>query len=230
MYRPIEKEIFHVHTWRCKHAGEEKDYEYVEAAIRLGANRIVFTDHAPFPGNPFHFRMDIEQLPEYVQSMQELKKAYASKIEVLAGLELEYLPRFDEYYKKLRESGAFDVILMGQHFFQTDEGGYSFNDKDKREEHIKLAEAMAAGAATGYFDVIAHPDRCYRRCREWDAKMQESALRIQEAALKHNLLLEQNYTSMSRNYQYWEEFWKDVPQERCLKGYDAHAVEEMNLA
>ena len=53
MYQPIENEIFHVHTWRCGHAGEEQDYEYVEKAIALGVKRIVFTDHCPFPGDFF---------------------------------------------------------------------------------------------------------------------------------------------------------------------------------
>ena len=66
MYQPIENEIFHVHTWRCGHAGEEQDYEYVEKAIELGASRIVFTDHCPYPGNVFLYRMDMEQLDDYV--------------------------------------------------------------------------------------------------------------------------------------------------------------------
>ena len=43
-YRPIENEIFHVHTWRCKHAGEEREWEYIERAIELGAERIVFSN------------------------------------------------------------------------------------------------------------------------------------------------------------------------------------------
>ena len=73
MYQPIENEIFHVHTWRCKHASEEQNYKYVEKAIDLGANRIVFTDHCPFPGNPFRSRMDMEQLPEYMSSLLHLK-------------------------------------------------------------------------------------------------------------------------------------------------------------
>ena len=83
MYKPIEGEIFHVHTWRCKHASEEQDYEYVEKAIDLGADRIVFTDHSPFPGNPFRSRMEIEQLPEYISSLCQLKKEYGAKIDAI---------------------------------------------------------------------------------------------------------------------------------------------------
>ena len=80
------KEIFHVHTYRCKHASEERDWEYIEKAIELGATKIAFTDHAPFPGNPFGNRMDIEQLPEYLDTLQSLKEKYQDKIIVKIGL------------------------------------------------------------------------------------------------------------------------------------------------
>ena len=29
MYKPVDKEIFHVHTYRCKHASDEDDEAYV---------------------------------------------------------------------------------------------------------------------------------------------------------------------------------------------------------
>ena len=99
MYQPIENEIFHVHTWRCNHASNELDYQYVERAIELGASRIVFTDHSPFPGNLFRGRMGIEQLPEYISSLVHLKRKYASEIEVMIGLEAEYLPSFRNYIR-----------------------------------------------------------------------------------------------------------------------------------
>ena len=69
-YHPLKNEIFHVHTNRCGHAEEVPDRAYVEKAIELGTPRIVFTDHAPFPGNPFGNRMSMEQLPEYTDSMK----------------------------------------------------------------------------------------------------------------------------------------------------------------
>ncbi len=85
MYQPIQGEIFHVHTKRCQHAGDHPDEAYIEKAIELGASRIVFTDHAPFPGNPFRNRMDMEQLPEYIETMHRNKKTYQDRIEILCG-------------------------------------------------------------------------------------------------------------------------------------------------
>lgn len=111
-YKPINNEIFHVHTYRCKHAGNTQDQEYVQKAIELGASRIVFTDHAPFPGNPFRNRMDMEELPEYLSSIHKLKQMYKDKIQVLCGLETEYLPSFDLWYKSLKKMNELDLLIL----------------------------------------------------------------------------------------------------------------------
>ena len=68
------EDFFHVHTRRCKHGSEETDEILVKKAISLGAKRITFTDHVPFPENPFGNRMDFEELEEYLDSLEKLKK------------------------------------------------------------------------------------------------------------------------------------------------------------
>lgn len=229
MYQPIENEIFHVHTWRCGHAGDEQDYEYVEKAIELGASRIVFTDHCPYPGNPFLYRMDIEQLDDYITSMKHLKREYGKVIEVLAGLETEYLPAYEKYYRELKKSGDFDLLLLGQHMYEHNDGRYSFTEIDKTYEFIGLCNAMVQGAKTGLFDVIAHPDRAFRGCREWNHEMMNAAYAVIYAARENQLYLEKNYSSMRNEFQYWEPFWVRAGMERILCGYDAHSVAVMEL-
>lgn len=130
-YSPVDKEIFHVHTYRCKHAGDERDDQYIENAIRLGAKRIVFTDHAPFPGNPFGNRMGIEELSDYINSLCRLKEEYKDMIKILCGLEIEYLPSYNDYYHEIRHISGMDLLIIGQHFFEHNPGQYSFSDSDK---------------------------------------------------------------------------------------------------
>jgi len=65
--------VFHVHTYRCGHASDELEPEYIVRAIELGAREIVFTDHAPFPGDPFWNRMSIDELQDYLTYTKELK-------------------------------------------------------------------------------------------------------------------------------------------------------------
>lgn len=62
----IMNNIFHVHTCRCKHSSNKNDEDYVKTTLSLGVEEITFTDHWPFPGNPFKNRMDIEELTEYI--------------------------------------------------------------------------------------------------------------------------------------------------------------------
>lgn len=231
-YIPVEKEIFHVHTYRCKHAGDIQDFEYIEKAIEVGSNRIVFTDHAPFPENPFGNRMSINELDSYVDALNVLKKKYTDKIDVLIGLEIEYLPSYVEYYKELSRTGKFDVLMIGQHFYEVSPNKYSFTlDKDllKQREVIECANAIIEGIKTGIFNVVAHPDRIFRRRKEWTADMEKVSREIIQAASEYGVLLEQNESSKSRKYQYWEEFWKLVPQNIMLKGLDAHSLKEIKI-
>lgn len=230
MYQPLDNEIFHVHTKRCKHASDEEDYRYVESAIHLRADRIVFTDHAPFPGDPFRNRMEMEELTDYVVSMKALKKEYAGQIEVLFGLEIEYLPSFENYYHELKESKDFDLLMLGQHFYENEDGSFSFQDEDKSEEFKGLSAAIVSGIETGLFDVVAHPDRIFRRCKGWNADMMGASYDIINAASKHQVLLEKNLTSQRVKNQYWPPFWVRAAGTRMLTGYDAHSVEEMEKA
>ena len=204
-YKPVNNEIFHVHTRRCKHAEDVEDEVYVKKAIELGANRIVFTDHAPFPGNPFGNRMDYEELPEYIDTLRFLKNRYQGKIEIFCGLEVEYLLSFDSYIKELKESGDFDVLILGQHMYELIDRPmhWSFELEDKSREHEFLAEAMINGINTGYFDVVAHPDRIFRRCKDWTKTCNHIAYEIGVSAARASMPLERNFSSMQRKKQCW---------------------------
>lgn len=231
-YKPIQDEIFHVHSLRCKHASDEKDIEYVRKAVKLGAKRIVFTDHAPFPGNPFINRMDIEQLPEYIETIQTLKQEFADTIEIICGLEIEWLPSFKEYYQELREKKGIELLILGQHFYEYSTGGYSVFNQDKSMEFWGQSIAIKDGIKTGLFNVVAHPDRPFRRCTEFGDTERQLAKEIIDAAYENGIwngtYFEWNYSS-SLNHNYLRpEFWKMIPNRaHILYGLDAHSTDEM---
>ena len=83
------KNLFHVHTYRCGHAENISEELYIEKAITLNASDIWFTDHAPFPNDPFGGRMKYEQLNEYIDTLLQLKEKYKEEINVHIGLEIE---------------------------------------------------------------------------------------------------------------------------------------------
>ena len=231
-YMPIEKELFHVHTYRCGHASDEMDYEYVEAAIKLGIERIVFTDHAPFPGNPFLSRMKYEQLPEYISTINELKDKYNDQIEILCGLEVEFLPSYLEYYKQLREMDGIDILIVGQHFYEKEPGVFSYSDTDKTYEYKGQCEAMAQAVRSRIFDVIAHPDRSFRACDKLGEGETKAAKELIDAVLSCEInnrpYLEKNISSIKTAKFYKEDFWELCPEEiKTTVGLDAHSVDEL---
>ena len=233
MALPGKNALFHVHTFRCKHAGDYPDREYVEKVLELGADQIWFTDHAPFPGNPFGNRMDIEELPEYVSSLKELREEFAGKIEVKIGLEIEYLPYADytpEYYQGLRDSEEFDILMLGQHFYQEMDGTMSFDTAAGKgnNEMCGMSDNIVKGIMSSFFDAVAHPDRIFRRRKVWDDRMAHISEEMIRFAVMEKIPLEKNLNSMRHKHHYWKEFWEMVPKEHpVIYGIDAHAPEDL---
>ena len=234
----MKKELFHIHTFRCKHAGSDPDCTYIERAIDLGAVKITFTDHAPFPGNPFGNRMDISELSEYIDTLNRLKAKYKSHIDVIVGLEIEFIPMFHDYYQELHNTPGLNLLMIGQHFYQHADGHYSFSDPP---EYRKIAEApgtvsaVIQGIRTGFLSVVAHPDRCFRYIDNWGHNECDLADQLIQVAIHNQVALEQNENSKRKTGLYRPEFWSrmkstdETHSVRIINGLDAHSVKEMEL-
>ena len=232
--KQAQKNIFHVHTFRCGHAANVPDEAYVKLALKLGASDIWFTDHAPFPKDPFGARMKYAELDEYLRTLTELKAQYQN-INIHIGLETEYFPSFDKsgYYEYLRSRPEIEMLLLGQHMAEVSATplSYSFSESTDyliRNEYKLLGNAIVQGASTGYFDAIAHPDRIFRRCDSWDSDMEKMSEAIIQSAINADVPLEINLASAENRIYYKKQFWALVPDTvKRLVGYDAHSIEEL---
>ena len=65
---------FHIHTSRCGHASADPVESYVQTALQLGLQSITFTDHAPFPNNPFRGRMQMNELDAYEAELRSFNR------------------------------------------------------------------------------------------------------------------------------------------------------------
>ena len=223
-----EKYVFHVHTARCGHAQEIEDEAYVKKAIEFGSQSIYFTDHAPFPNDPFRNRMRYDELDEYITSLKTLRDKYKGRIRVYIGLEIEYLPSYDDYYRQLRDMDDIELLILGQHHAETSLGKYTFELEDKSDEWKYLMEGQIAGTESGYFDVVAHPDRLFKREKRWTPNMETEAKRFIDVAIKKHITIEKNIASMYHDCQYWDEFWELVPKDiPFIVGSDAHTIDDL---
>lgn len=85
--------------------------------------------------------MDMEQLPEYIQSLNRLKDQYADKIEILCGLEVDYPPSFEAYFRMLTEMPGLDLLILGQHFYINPDGSASYENEDRSHEAAASADS-----------------------------------------------------------------------------------------
>ena len=224
----IENHLFHVHTYRCGHASNESEEEYIKKAINYGVKKITFTDHAPFPGDPFNMRMRFSELPEYISSLKELKNSYRGSIEVVIGLEIEYLPSYKEYYKELKTNSDIEILMLGQHHFELCDGSWSF-EHDVSDCGIEFLESQIAAIKTDLFDVIAHPDRCIKYSKDgWTEDIKIFSEKLIKECNNHQVSLEKNLSSMRGDKLYWPEFWSLVPEHsEIIIGCDAHSTGEL---
>lgn len=236
--------IFHVHTRRCKHASDESDEQYIKTALSLGADKITFTDHTPFPGNNFKNRMEFSQLSEYIDSLKNLHEKYKNLIDIQIGLEVEFLPSKMDFYQQLKNDYKLDLLIIGQHFYEHNDGKYSFDDEkefNNANEFLGCGDAIVQGIITGLFNVVAHPDRIFRRCKEWTSEMTAVSEKIIKTAAENNIILERNLSSYEKfitksRTSYWKnEFWDLVEKYnsenklpvKIIEGLDAHSTDEM---
>ena len=151
---------YHTHTYRCRHAGQWGDEEYVQAALAGGYRVLGFSDHTPWPYrsgflNP-GVRMPLPELPEYLASIRSLREKYAGKIQILLGLECEYFPEYLDWLRGVRKE--LDYLILGNHFALTDEpGATAFSIASTPEAVEEYTEDTLAGMRTGLCSYVAHP-------------------------------------------------------------------------
>ena len=216
---------YHTHTTRCNHA-RGTDREYVEKAIASGLKTLGFSDHAPlnYTHAPIHYmRMRANQLEDYANSVNSLKKEYEKDIRILLGFELEYFPKTHEKEMGFLRSVNPDYILLGQHYFESgNDWLYSgiIHGDGLLQRYISL---VIEGMQTGDFLYVAHPDL---PGWEFSPKVAEREyLRLCESAKKHNIPLEINLLGLESGRQYPDRrFWEIAGSvgNRAILGVDAH--------
>lgn len=230
------KTNYHTHSEYCGHA-EGTLNDYIKKACSLGLTALGFSEHAPFPGDPFGMRMPFNMLPNYVKELCSLRKHYADKISLHIGLEAEYLPMYESYYPMLLSDYDIEYMIMGQHFFIGPDGRcYNLYDNSFPSEYlISHSKNMIQGMQTGYFKYIAHPDLMFIRDFSMDANCMKAISILVDGSAQGDFILELNANGFRRGkheysdglrYQYPVDiFWKEVANAHIpvIIGSDCHS-------
>jgi histidinol-phosphatase (PHP family) len=158
---------YHVHTFRCGHAGGETR-AFVEAAVAAGLAEIAFTDHVPLYFLPEAERdpklaMREEQFDEYVAEVRDLGREFEGRIAVRLGLEADYAEGHEEALARWLSRADWDLVLGSVHWVA---GGWidapgaprRFEREGVEPLYREYYRLLAKAAATGFFDVLTHFD------------------------------------------------------------------------
>lgn len=220
MNQPI-KTNFHTHYNICRHAEGTVD-DYIKRAIKLGYKTLAITEHIPFPTEMTKVivskRMYIEQLNDYINEINLKKQEYKDKIEILVGLECEYLdflePIIEEASKKC------DFLILGQHYIKVKNKYKSiYNVSEENYLDIYFSTAQRA-LSTGLFKIIAHPDIFLWKIKEWNPYLENKSKELIECAIKNNVLIELNSNGIRFGYRKEKYFYYNNKKVYCYPNYN----------
>lgn len=217
---------YHAHTPRCQHAvGDER--EYIEAAIKNKFSVFGFSDHVPQPYPPgvvSGIRMRMDQVEDYVSTLERLKKEYQFDIDIKIGFEAEYTPHYHEELMRILSDYPIDYLIQGQHFVDDEFTGFYSGAPTTSEADLKAyVDLTIEGMKTGVFSYLAHPDLINYQGPTTIFK--KHMRRICVAAKEMDMPLEVNMLGFQtgRNYP-GDSFFQLAVAEGCrfIIGCDAH--------
>ncbi len=105
---------YHVHTYFSD--GSDEPEAYIIKALEIGLKSIGFSDHAPIKGYPTNWNMDLNNLDAYYNDLNYLKEKYKNQIEVLVGLEIDYVPNLVSPNSNYLKIENLDFVIGSVHF------------------------------------------------------------------------------------------------------------------
>ena len=161
MLNPMRTD-YHMHTPLCGHAtGAPRDY--VLAAQKAGLVEIGFSDHNPMPTQFDDWRMAPDQLPQYVELIEEARREFP-RYPIRLGLECDFIPGFEGHINNLAGQADWDYLIGSVHYvtpdWDIDNPKHLKRWTEQPVEEIWQAyfAAYTKMVESCLFDFLAHPD------------------------------------------------------------------------
>jgi histidinol-phosphatase (PHP family) len=153
---------YHMHTPLCNHAtGAPRDY--VLAAQKAGLEEVGFSDHNPMPTQFDDWRMAPDQLPKYVEMVEEARREFPH-YPIRLGLECDFIPAYEGHIRDLATRADWDYLIGSVHYitpdWDVDNPKHLKRWTEQPVDQIWQAyfDAYTKMAESCLFDFLAHPD------------------------------------------------------------------------
>lgn len=121
----------HTHSHYCDGHGEIMDY--AEAALAAGLTAYGASGHAPVPFD-CEYAVPLDRLAAYCADVRAAARELAGRLPIFLGLELDYLPGLDGFFRDALFSRGLDYVVASVHY--VGEAGAEPWCYDSKEQHF----------------------------------------------------------------------------------------------
>lgn len=230
---------FHTHTQFCDgHAPMET---FVTQAMAMKFSHLGFSPHAPLPIES-SCNMTIDSVPQYLEEIERLRNQYGDKINIYAGMEVDYLNK-QQFSTALNDNRNLDYRIGSVHFIPSFDNPEEYIDVDGRFEkfnakmktffHNDIETVVKSFfrqslemVQTGGFEIIGHFDKiglnASRYCEHIDEQpwYDRLVMELLEAIMDHGYIIEVN----TKAWMQHNRFFPNLKYFSLLKKYNAPVV------
>lgn len=252
-----EKMKFNLHTHTTWCDGKDAPEDVIRAAIAKGFAKIGFSSHAMLPGEMLDWTLTRDKALAYSSEIRALAAKYAGTIEVLCGVEADYLAGSADPDRATYAFMEPDYIIGSVHFVTAPDGAAVAVDKSPDDLACGIRDHFAGSVeafirayfaqeremvAKFDFDIVGHPDLVRKfnvkapYFDETSAWYLEEVAKTADAIAASGKTVEINTGAISRGWlddAYPSEPFRTILRERGVKlilGSDAHSADAIDCA
>jgi len=154
----IYKTDYHIHSYYSD--GKSAPEDYIAQAVAEGLQEIGFAEHLTLFMESLNWSMNASEAVPYLDHIKKLSQN-TKTIKVRTGLEVDFFPgKENEIYSFLNKT-SIDYSIGSVHYLgdsTVDLGPEFYDGKNIDTLYEVYFEHVAAAAASGLFDIIAHCD------------------------------------------------------------------------
>lgn len=213
------RSCLHTHTTFCDGLAPPEDYP--PAALKAGLSVLGFSGHSPLPWIN-DWTMKAEDLSPYADRIGRLKTEWADRLEILLGMELDWLPEYPDRFIPHPDVAGYDYRIGSLHSIPdpADNRYYAVDGPEEELLHLinhvfggstrQLVEAyterLAGMIRHGGFEILGHMDLPKKRNRgdryfnEGESWYRNAFGAVIEELAGTSLVTEINTGGMARGY------------------------------
>ena len=146
---------FNLHTHSTFSDGKSPMEDTIEEAIRQGMHTLGISDHSSLPF-PSRVSIPMDKNDEYATILKELRNKYSGRINVLASMEMEFIPGIVVDFEKTKRDYQLDYLIGSVHLVgKTPDTLWFIDGKDVEPYDVGLQKYFGGDIKKGvraYFD------------------------------------------------------------------------------